>query len=88
MVFGTTPLLHPLLHSMHPAIQCVTSNTAHPDFDFHCPVMSLPYAFATSLETVPAPCPYFFADGLLQGSWASQLGAPSRPRMLGAGSRA
>jgi tetratricopeptide (TPR) repeat protein len=29
-----------------------------PDFDLHCPLMSLPLAFGTTLETIPAESPY------------------------------
>jgi len=33
-----------------------------PPFDYHCPLMSLPFAFGTTLETVPAAPAYLFAD--------------------------
>ncbi|NVO05686.1 MAG: tetratricopeptide repeat protein, partial [Rhodoferax sp.] len=81
VVCGMPPVLHPLLRSMHPSIQCITSNAEHPGFDFHCPVMSLPYAFSTTLETVPAPCPYVFADPPLQQEWARRLGPARGPRV-------
>jgi tetratricopeptide (TPR) repeat protein len=29
-----------------------------PDFDWHCPLMSLPLAFGTGLDTIPAQVPY------------------------------
>ena len=29
-----------------------------PDFDLHCPMMSLPLAFGTELATIPAEIPY------------------------------
>ncbi len=32
------------------------------DFDRHVPLMSLPHRFGTTLDTVPAPVPYLFAD--------------------------
>ncbi|RFO96748.1 hypothetical protein DIC66_12095 [Rhodoferax lacus] len=81
VVFGAPRTLHPLLQSMHPAIKTIIGNAEHPDFDFHCPVMSLPYAFSTTLDTVPAPCPYYFADGALQAAWAHTLGPRQRPRL-------
>lgn len=81
VVFGAPTVLHPLLNSMHPSIKCIISNAQHPDFDFHCPVMSLPYAFSTTVDTVPAPCPYFHADPLLQQAWATRLGPADRPRV-------
>jgi hypothetical protein len=41
-----------------------------PDFDYHCPLMSLPFAFKTTLETVPSPRSYLRAD---PSSWDSFL---------------
>jgi len=35
--------------------------TALPAFDVHCPLMSLPLAFGTRIDTVPAEVPYLFA---------------------------
>jgi Flp pilus assembly protein TadD len=33
-----------------------------PAFDYHCPLLSLPYAFGTRIETIPAPVPYLAGD--------------------------
>lgn len=33
-----------------------------PAFDYHCPLLSLPFGFATTLETIPATTPYLRAD--------------------------
>ena len=37
-----------------------------PAFDWHCPLMSLPLAFATTAATIPATIPYLFPPGALQ----------------------
>ena len=44
----------------------VASGDALPDFDLYCPLMSLPLAFGTELETVPVNIPYLrpFSDRL------------------------
>lgn len=81
VVFGAPPTLHALLRSMHPSIIPIVDNSQHPDFDFHCPVMSLPAAFATRLETIPAPCPYYFAEEAHLAQWAKRLGPRTRPRI-------
>jgi Tfp pilus assembly protein PilF len=39
-------------------IQVVSSGDPLPPFDCHCPLMSLPTVFATTLETIPAQVPY------------------------------
>jgi hypothetical protein len=31
-------------------------------FDYHCPLLSLPFAFATQIETIPAGTPYLHGD--------------------------
>lgn len=36
----------------------VAMGEALPDFDLHCPLLSLPHRFATTLETVPTATPY------------------------------
>ena len=36
----------------------VASGDALPAFDIHCPLLSLPLAMGTRLETVPAQVPY------------------------------
>ena len=32
-----------------------------PEFDFHCPLLSLPLAFRTTLNSIPYPKPYLYA---------------------------
>jgi Flp pilus assembly protein TadD len=33
-----------------------------PHFDYHCPLLSLPLAFGTTVATIPGPCAYLRAD--------------------------
>lgn len=44
-----------------------------PRFDLHCPLMSLPLAFGTTLETIPAATPYVTADPALAAAWRDRL---------------
>ena len=46
-----------------------------PAFDLHCPIMSLPLAFDTTLETIPAGVPYLHADGRRSAAWRERLAA-------------
>jgi Tetratricopeptide repeat/Glycosyltransferase family 9 (heptosyltransferase) len=39
----------------------VVKGEALPDFDFHCPLTSLPLAFDTTLDTIPSTVPYISA---------------------------
>jgi Flp pilus assembly protein TadD len=41
-----------------------------PVFDYHCPLLSLPFAFGTRMETIPAAVPYLHGD---PGPWGAFL---------------
>ena len=45
-----------------------------PSHDFHCPLLSLPHAFATDLDSVPATLPYLHADPSRVAEWGQVLG--------------
>ena len=45
-----------------------------PDFDVHCPIMSLPHAFKTTLQTIPSEIPYLYPDKAKQAVWKQKLG--------------
>ncbi|MDQ2102368.1 tetratricopeptide repeat protein, partial [Azospirillum isscasi] len=44
-----------------------------PDFDLECPVMSLPRAFGTTLDRVPAAVPYLRPDPRRAAAWNERL---------------
>lgn len=52
-----------------------------PRFDVQCPMMSLPLAFGTGLDTIPAEVPYLHADPERQRRWRERLGAKTSPRV-------
>ena len=52
-----------------------------PDFDLHCPLLSLPRAFGTRLETVPDAAPYLHAAPEKTAHWGERLGVKVRPRI-------
>ena len=54
---------------------------ALPAADFHCPLLSLPLAFKTTLESIPSPGPYLEADAEKVKQWSGRLGRKSRPRI-------
>ncbi|HWE79274.1 MAG TPA: hypothetical protein VG270_12210, partial [Pseudolabrys sp.] len=53
--------LMPLLGPHAGNVVVLNRGTPLPPFDLHCPLMSLPLAFGTTLDTVPAEAPYLFA---------------------------
>jgi Flp pilus assembly protein TadD len=46
---------------------------ALPPFDYHCPLLSLPFAFGTTTETIPGPRSYLSADPSLWTEFLSSL---------------
>jgi tetratricopeptide (TPR) repeat protein len=42
-------------------------------FDFHCPLMSLPLGFRTTLATIPARIPYLYADHARIDAWTHHI---------------
>ena len=59
----------------------VASGEATPPFDVHCPMLSLPPAFGTTVATIPAAIPYLAADPALTAAWRAKLGPRLRPRI-------
>jgi Flp pilus assembly protein TadD len=52
-----------------------------PAFDYHCPLASLPLAFKTTLDTIPASDSYLRSNSNKAAAWAARLGAKTKPRV-------
>ena len=50
-------------------------------FDRVCPLLSLPLAFSTRVETIPAPARYLTADAARVRAWSLRLGEAGRRRV-------
>jgi tetratricopeptide (TPR) repeat protein len=73
--------LQPLLSSLPGLSQCFArSDTALPEADFRCPVMSLPLAFRTTLDTIPPPVRLPVPDDRVV-AWQERLGLHDRLRV-------
>ena len=73
VVLEVQPPLVRLLQGMPNIHQVVAQGDDLPAFDLHCPLMSLPRAFATTLETIPAALPYLHADPEAVAAWNVKL---------------
>ncbi len=73
--------LIPLFRIGHEGIGFVARGDALPDFDIHCPFMSLPLAFDTTLHNVASRCPYVFAADAKLNHWRAKLGNSAKPRI-------
>ena len=68
------PALTRLLGELHPLVRVVEKEAITPDaFDSHSPLLSLPRAFGTELDNIPAQIPYLRAEQALAATWASRL---------------
>jgi hypothetical protein len=74
------PLLG-LLASLEGVSQLIAAGSALPSFDYHCPLMSLPLAFNTTLDTIPAPRKYLSSSAANVATWRERLGEPTRPKV-------
>lgn len=61
--------LYALIKTMKLSAKIVRNGEEVDEFDFHCPIMSLPLAFKTTVETIPSNIPYFFSDQLKKSYW-------------------
>ncbi|HLX24228.1 MAG TPA: tetratricopeptide repeat protein [Usitatibacter sp.] len=67
--------LTPLLQGLPANCRWVSESEDPPRTDYQCPIMSLPAAFGTTLETLPAKVPYLAADPARVAAWRERLGA-------------
>ena len=73
--------LMPLLGRTDGVLAMVKPGAALPPFDLHCPLLSLPLAFGTTLATIPAEVPYLHVPAERAMKWRSALPAAGRPRV-------
>jgi Tfp pilus assembly protein PilF len=72
--------LHILIDGAAGAAATIAKGDALPAFDLHCPFPSLPLAFGTTLETIPAQVPYLGARPDRFAAWQGRLPAEA-PRV-------
>ena len=70
-----------LLGSLQGPQQVVTRGASLPQADFHCPLLSLPLAFQTTLQTIPAAGAYLWPDPERVAKWRWRLGPKRVPRV-------
>jgi len=77
--------LHTLMSGSFGGVQDIAQVIARgdplPDFDVHCPLLSLPLAFATRLDTIPSQSPYLAVPPDAATRWRDRLGQHDRLRI-------
>ncbi|HMA52181.1 MAG TPA: tetratricopeptide repeat-containing glycosyltransferase family protein, partial [Magnetospirillaceae bacterium] len=70
-----------LLSGLEGVSALIAEDQDPPEFDFHCPLMSLAAAFGTELDSVPAAIPYLRAEPALERSWRDRLADGTAPKI-------
>ena len=73
VIFEVPRALHDLFRSLPGVARVVSRDDTLPPFDMHCPLASLPLAFATQLDGIPAEVPYLAADPERIAKWRARL---------------
>lgn len=79
VVFQVHVALRNLLAKLEGAAQVLGADDTVPRIDVHCPLLSLPAAFQTTVDTIPAKVPYVKVDPMVPIIWSARL-APRRGR--------
>jgi tetratricopeptide (TPR) repeat protein len=75
VILEVQPPLKSLLFSLDGVRQVIGGGETLPDFDYHCPLLSLPRAFRTSLTTIPANAPYLTPSATATAAWHTRMTA-------------
>jgi tetratricopeptide (TPR) repeat protein len=81
VVVEVQPELATLVSALPGLGRIVSRGERLPVFDFHCPLPSLPRAFRTELDSVPAEVPYLRASLDRVERWRPQIKPLPRPRV-------
>ena len=73
--------LSTLCATLRGVTQVIAYGDPLPDFDVHCPLMSLPLALRITLDTVATELPYLNSDPRKVAAWQERLGPKVKPRI-------
>jgi len=73
IIFECPKELISLLRSVEGIEEVIVRGETLPEFNLHCPLLSLPLAFDTTLETIPAMIPYITNDPTYTEKWKNKI---------------
>jgi tetratricopeptide (TPR) repeat protein len=73
--------LQDLMRTLAGAAEVLSRGEKLPAFDLHCPLLSLPLALRTELNTIPAHMPYLAARENKVRAWRDRLAGHEKPRI-------
>ncbi len=81
VILEVQPSLVELCRTVKGVDKVIAQNDDVGDYDFYCPMMSLPLALDTQLANIPAPIKYLKADVFKVVEWQQRLGIKTKPRV-------
>ena len=81
VVLEVQPSLVKLLSYLEGISQIISKGDKLPNFDYQCPLMSLPLAFKTELKTIPSVSKNISSDEKKVEKWQAILGEKTKPRV-------
>jgi tetratricopeptide (TPR) repeat protein len=81
VVLMAQPPLHAIMRQMFPTFELLGPGDAPGDIDLHCPLLSLPLAFGTTLASIPPPAPPIRAEEARRAVFRARLGSKAKPRV-------
>jgi tetratricopeptide (TPR) repeat protein len=81
VIFEVGRPLRKLMADFVPAAQVISRGDPLPDFDVQIPILSLPLAFKTRLDTIPSRTAYLQAPAPGAKNWDARLGPRTRRRI-------
>ena len=73
IVFEVMPALKALLRTLPGSIHLIGRGEPLPAVDYYCPLLSLPHALETRVDTIPAQVPYLTAEPERVAKWTERL---------------
>ncbi|WP_052700407.1 tetratricopeptide repeat protein [Methylocucumis oryzae] len=81
VLLGVQPPLKSLLSQLTTVSGVYVKGDVLPEFDYQCPLMSLPWLLKTELATIPATQQYLSASEESSAYWRQRLPPSTRPRV-------
>jgi Tfp pilus assembly protein PilF len=81
VTFRTEKPLISLMQSLPAKMKIIGIDDAFTPTDYYFPLLSLPLAFNTTLETIPNSLPYLFSDKSKSAHWKSRIKQISNPSL-------
>ncbi len=81
IIIETPKELTSLIKNQNKSNIIISKGEPLPEFDFYCPIMSLPLAFGTNIHNIPAISPYINIDSGKLNFWRSKLINKKRVRV-------